>query len=60
VGTAYHGTYICGYDRHGAPYTIGRENRVLHLLGPGGETISVGATLDMIIKALDYSLQRYN
>jgi hypothetical protein len=54
------GTYICVHDRHGAPYTVGREQRVLHLLGPGGETIAISKNLDAIIKALDFSLQRYN
>ena len=53
-------TYICIYDRHGAPYTVGREQRILHLLGPCGETIALSEDLDVIIKALASRLQRYN
>jgi hypothetical protein len=52
--------YICVFDRHGAPYTIGREQRILHLLGPGGNTIVISKNLDAIIYALNSSLQRYN
>jgi hypothetical protein len=54
------GTYICVHDRHRAPYTVGREQRVLHLLGPGGETIALSKNLEVIINALASRLQRYN
>ena len=60
VGEVRHGTYICVYDRFGAPYTVGREQGLLHLLGPSGETIAIGKTLDVITHALDANLQRYN
>ena len=53
-------TYICIYDRHGAPYTVGREKRILHLVGPCGKTIALSKNLDVIIKALDASLQLNN
>ena len=59
VGEVRHGAYICVYDRHGAPYTVGREQRILRLLGPGGETIAFSKNLNAIIDALDSSLQRY-
>ena len=52
--------YICVYDRHGAPYIVGRELRILHLVGPDGETIALSKNLDVIIEALDASLQVYN
>jgi hypothetical protein len=52
------GTYLCVYDRHGARYTVGREQRVLHLLGPSGEVIANSENLDVIIDALNSSLQR--
>jgi hypothetical protein len=55
-----HRTYICVYDRFGAPYTIGREQRILHLLGPGGETLAISKNLDVIIDALNSSLQRFD
>jgi hypothetical protein len=43
------GTYICVHDRHGAPYTVGREQRVL-----------LSKNLEVIINALASRLQRYN
>ena len=52
--------YICVFDRHGTPYTVGREQRILHLVGPSGETIAISKNLDAIINALDASLQVYN
>ena len=52
--------YIRVIDRHGAPYTVCREQRILHLLGPGGETIAISKKLDVIIDALDASLSVYN
>ena len=60
VNEECHGAYICVYDRHGAPYTVGREQRILHLLGPGGETIAISMNLDAIIDVPNSSLQRYN
>lgn len=60
VGEVRNRIYICVYDRFGAPYTVGREQGLLHLLGPGGETIALGNTLDVIIHALDANLQRYD
>ncbi len=60
VSEVRRGTYICVYDRHGAPYTIGREQRILHLLGPDGETIAISMNLGAIIDALASRLQRYN
>ncbi len=52
--------YIRVFDRHGAPYTVCREQRILHLLDPGGETIAISKKLDVIIDALDASLSVYN
>ena len=52
--------YICVFDRHGTPYTVGREQRILHLVGPDGATIALSKNLDVIIEALDASLQVYN
>lgn len=51
--------YISVFDRHGAPYTIGREERILHLISPDGATIILSETLDRIIDALDASLYLY-
>ena len=59
VGEVRSGTSICVYNCHGAPYTIGREQRILHLLGPAGDTIVISKNLDAIIYALNSSLQRY-
>ena len=53
-------TYICVYDRFGAPYTIGREQRILHLLGPSGETLAISKNLDVIIDVLNTNLQPYD
>ncbi len=52
--------YICVFDHRGAPYIVGREQRILHLVGPGGKTIVISKNLDVIIDALDASLQVYN
>ena len=59
VSAVQHGAYISVYDRFGAPYTVGREQGLLHLLGPGGETIAIGKTLDVISHSLDTTLKRY-
>ncbi len=48
--------YICVFDIHGAPYTVGREQRILHLVGPDGATIALSKNLDVIIDALDARL----
>jgi len=51
--------YISVFDRHGAPYTIGREQRILHLMSPDGATIILSETLDRILDALDAGLHLY-
>ena len=52
--------YICVFDHHGTPYTVGREQRILHLVGPDGATITLSKNLDVIINALDANLHIYN
>ena len=34
-------TYICVFDKQGAPYTITREQRVLHLLDPSENLLMI-------------------
>ena len=55
-----HRAYLCVYDRLGAPYTITREQRLLTLLSPSGETIVISKNLEAIIDALHDSLQHYS
>jgi hypothetical protein len=59
VSMAPKGTYVCVYDRLGAPYTVGRERRIMHLLGPDGEAVAFSKDLETIIDALDATLQRH-
>jgi len=49
-------TYICVFDQQGAPYTITREQRILHLLDPSGNLLMICKNIDGIMDMLDTCL----
>ena len=49
-------TYICLYDLEGAPYTIMREQRILHLLDPAGNLLMIGEQIEILLEMLDACL----
>ena len=49
-------TYICIFDKQGAPYTITRDQRILHLLDPSRSLLMINKNIDGIMDMLDTCL----
>jgi hypothetical protein len=49
-------TYICIYDMDGGPYTIMREQRIMHLQDPVGNLLMIGEKIEIILEMLEACL----